>query len=284
MSWALLAYLALSPDAGPALTPESLVRPVVVAADRLEVFAKERKAVYTGNARATRDSTTINCERLTVSYSGAQEVEQVLAEGGVEVVDGDLWAKGERADFDNRTGLLVMTGEPRAKVGRAQVAGSKVRFTAGSEVLEVEEARTLFEELGQGPVPKGRVTVDARRLEVYASRNEAVWSGKARALRGPTEILAERLVAHYGEDREIRRLEATGGVEVRDQGRWAKGGRADFDNGSGVLVVTGEPEARQGPNHMRGTRVTFTVGQDALEVENARTVIRSERLPFGGKR
>jgi lipopolysaccharide export system protein LptA len=64
---------------------------------------------------------------------------------------------------------------------------------------------------------------------------------------------------------------------VRDGEKWARGDRAEFDNVRGVLVVTGNPEARQGPNFMRGTKVTFVVGKDTLEVENARTVFETER-------
>ncbi len=76
-------------------------------------------------------------------------------------------------------------------------------------------------------------------------------------------------------------------VEVVDGDRWAKGERAEFDNVAGVLEVTGSPEARQGPNTMRGTRVLFFLGRDLLQVENATTTIdtRGGKLPKlpGGK-
>lgn len=273
---------ASQPDAGSGV----LSRPVVVSADQLEVFSRDSRAVYSGHARAVRDHTTISCERITLSYSQGQEVRQVLAEGQVEVVDGELWARGDRADFDNQSGLLVMTGSPQARLGQAQVAGKRISFTTGTERVEVEEARTAFEDPAPGGAAPRRVQVDAPRLELNRRSQQAVWSGKVRARRGETRIHAARMVAHYGEDREIRRLEATGGVEVFDGERFAKGERADFDNRTGVLVMTGRPEARQGANQMRGSRVTFTLGTDTLEVTDAVTVIHSEmgapRLP-GGK-
>ena len=44
-----------------------------------------------------------------------------------------------------------------------------------------------------------------------------------------------------------------------------------------MLVVTGKPEARQGPNRMRGTKITFITGKDTLEVENATTVLQADK-------
>ena len=46
----------------------------------------------------------------------------------------------------------------------------------------------------------------------------------------------------------------------------------------GVLVVTGNPQARQNGTRLKGTRVTFFSGQEFLEVENATTIIE------GGKK
>ena len=48
-------------------------------------------------------------------------------------------------------------------------------------------------------------------------------------------------------------------------------GRGRFDNRTGVLVVTGQPQARQGNNLIRGRQVTFTVGSERLEVDQADT-------------
>jgi len=116
---------------------------------------------------------------------------------------------------------------------------------------------------------KRPVEILADKLEIAGKRNEAVWSGHVRARRGTTLLRCNRLIAHYSGQQEITRIECVGDVEAEDGDRWAKGERADFDNVAGVLVVTGSPEARQGPNHMRGTKVTFNVEQDTLEVENA---------------
>jgi lipopolysaccharide export system protein LptA len=121
------------------------------------------------------------------------------------------------------------------------------------------------------PTLKHPVAITADRLEIFGKKQQAVWSGKVKARRGETDLTCERLVAHYTKAQEITRIECTGVVEVVDGNKWAKGERAEFDNVTGVLEVTGSPEARQGPNTMRGTKVTFHVGRDVIQVENART-------------
>ena len=288
MTALLLAWLLTASDGG-SFGNVALGRPVDVRADSLQIFARENRALYSGHARATRDQAVITCDQLTVRYAQGQEVTRVEAQGHVEVVDGDRWAKGERADFDNLTGVLVVKGDPEARQKKSHVAGSKVVFTVGEDLIDVDDARTLFEDSGTGAAgakPKGkptRVAVDARRLRVFGKKNEAVWSGNVLARRGPTRIKTDRMIAHYGEDQEVTRIEAQGGVEVQDGEKWARGDHADFDNVGGLLVVTGNPLARQGNSWVKGTRVTFVVGEDRLEVEKAESLLHSH-APDGGAR
>ena len=122
---------------------------------------------------------------------------------------------------------------------------------------------------------KHPVEISADKLEILTRKNQAIWVGHVRAVRGSTSLSCERLVAHYTTAQEVTRLECTGGVEVQDGNRWARGERADFDNVAGVLVVTGSPEARQGPNRMWGSKVTFFMDSDLLQVEQARTVFET---------
>lgn len=124
------------------------------------------------------------------------------------------------------------------------------------------------------------VSVNADRLEVHGKQHQAVWTGHVVADRDTTHLICDRLVAHYDQHQEITRLECLGHVQATDGDKWAQGDRADFDNVKGVLVVTGDPQARQGQNRIRGTKVTFYVGRDLLEVENAKAIFPSkETLP-----
>ena len=252
----MIAALLLA--AGPLLS-----RPVTVTADHLEVLDRERKAVYRGHAQAVRDSTTMSCETLTVFYNDKREVEHIEADGNVETVDADRHAWGDHAVFDNATGVLVVHGSPRAQQGGRRVTGDEILFTTGIDRVEVKNAHTKDD----------ATSIDADRLVLEADRKLANWTGHVVAKKSTTTVNSPLLTAHYDEKGTVTRVEAKGGVEVRDKDRWAKGARADFDALSGRLVVTGKPEARQGNSRMYGKSVTFVQGSDVLEVENAHSFI-----------
>jgi lipopolysaccharide transport protein LptA len=240
-----------------------LSRPVEISADRLEVLDTEHKAIYRGHARAVRDTTTLSCSTLTVHYSESKEVTRIEADGDVEAIDQDRHAWGEHADFDNHTGVLKVTGSPRAQSGERKVTGEEITFTNGSDRLEVTHPHTTDAEL----------TIDADRLALEADRRVATWEGHVKAKKATTQLWAPTLLARYDDKGAITRVEARGGVEVRDKERWAKGARADYDAVAGRLTVTGKPEARQGNSRITGRSVTFVSGSDTLEVEEATSVI-----------
>ena len=240
-----------------------LSRPVTITADHLEIFDKDRKAIYQGHARAVRDATTMSCDTLTVFYTDKREVEHIEAFGNVETIEGDRHAWGDHANFDNATGVLVVHGNPHAQQGERRVTGDEIVFTTGIDRVEVKNAHTKDD----------ATQVDADKLVLEADRHIANWTGHVVAKKQTTTVIAPLLVAHYDEKGTITHVEARGGVEVRDKDRWAKGARADFDAVSGRLVVTGKPEARQGNSRLYGRSVTFVQGSDTLEVENAQSFI-----------
>lgn len=277
-SFLLAIALAAAPDAGVLLS-----RPVQVSADKLELLNKEQRANYTGHAKAIRDTTTLTCDRITVEYGADREVSRILARGNVEAVDGERWARGEEADYDNKTGTLVVRGNPQARQGKREVQGELVTIITGSDRVTVEKARTRVEDekglardggVGAGPQ---KITIDADQLVLDEQKNVAVWKGHVVAKRSDTTITAPELTALYDDGGNITRLQARGGVEATEKDRWARGQRGDYDVDKGVLVVTGQPQAKQGNNRMKGTRVTFFTGADFLEVENATTVIEVEQ-------
>lgn len=267
MTALLLSVLLAAPDAG------VFARPVQVSADKLEIFKKDDRALYSGHAKAIRDSLTLTCDTIEVFFSPRNDVERIVASGNVEAIDGDRQAWGDRAVFENATGLLTVTGSPHGKQGAREVEGEVVTFVTGTELLTVTKARTRVKE----PRDK-RVVIDADELVLHSKDNEAVWTGHVHAVKDKTVLVAPTLTATWGPDGEVNRIRARGGVEVTEGDRWARGREGDYDVPKGVLVVTGSPQARQNGTRLKGTRVTFFTGQEFLEVENATTIIE------GGKK
>ena len=272
----LALLLATTADAG------LLARPLEVSADKLELLNREGRAIYSGHAKAIRDSTTVTCETLTVFYGAGREVDRIEAAGHVDALDGDRHATGQTAAYDNHTGVLVVRGDPEGQFGARTVRGQLVTFTTGLDRVEVLKAKTVAP--NESAANGATVEIDADRLVNEGTKSTAVWTGNVRARRGPTLLKAPELTAHYDGTGVVTRVEGRGGVEATDGDKWAKGEKADYDNARGVLVVTGHPEATQGKNRMRGSKVTFVTGKDTIEVEDAVTVMQVEKKKPGALR
>jgi lipopolysaccharide export system protein LptA len=86
------------------------------------------------------------------------------------------------------------------------------------------------------------------------------------------------MTAHYNGPREVTRAECVGNVRAVDGLRRARGERADFDVPTGVLVVTGNPEARDATTHLRGSEVRMTLGSQSFEVKDATVTVETAPL------
>lgn len=134
---------------------------------------------------------------------------------------------------------------------------------------------------------KNPVNITADRFEIQGKRQEAVWSGNVKAVRGKTVLTCHRLIAHFTKSQEIRRIECVDNVVATHEDMWARGERADFDNIKGLLVVTGSPEAKKGGNRMRGQKITVDITRDVITVDKAITESETgptQLLPKGGGR
>jgi lipopolysaccharide export system protein LptA len=123
------------------------------------------------------------------------------------------------------------------------------------------------------PLKTTPIDIQADRLQVLGVERRAIWRGNVKAKRGTTDLACEQLIALLRDDQSISKLQCIGSVEVTDRDKYAKGDRADFDNLTGVLQVTGSAQAKQGPTRLYGTKVTIDVNRDRMYIENPRSVL-----------
>ena len=141
---------------------------------------------------------------------------------------------------------------------------------------------------GRKPIatPENPVFVDCDRGRMEGSSQRFVCTGHVKMVRNTTTLTCDRSIGHYvGKDAtEITRLECFGNVVAVDGERWARGDHADYDTVKEVLILTGNPEARQGTNTMRGEKVVFYVDTDLIEVERVKGVLESKGKEPGQKK
>ncbi len=118
---------------------------LAIDADLLTLEGVKNEAKWTGHVKAVKGKTTLLSPEVTATYDEQGEINRVLARGGVEVTEGDRWARGQNGDYDVPKGTLVVTGKPQARQGKTRMKGTKVTFFSGSEFLEVENAVTVIE-------------------------------------------------------------------------------------------------------------------------------------------
>jgi lipopolysaccharide export system protein LptA len=141
--------------------------PIKIDADRLDVFDREKRAVFQGNVVAVQGETTIRCTIMTVYYeqgatggspaarqptpqpaaSGADSaVKKVDCVGPVTVVAKDQVATGDNAVFDRVANIVTLTGNAAISQGPNVTRGDKVIYNVNTGIANVEggRVRALF--------------------------------------------------------------------------------------------------------------------------------------------
>ncbi|ALA16666.1 MULTISPECIES: LptA/OstA family protein [unclassified Chelatococcus] len=151
------ALLALALMAAPAFAQQESASPfgglgnskdpIKIDADRLEIFDKEQRAVFSGNVVAVQGDTTMRCSQLVVHYdqsatqgggqtggnqaaagqpAGAQaggtpaenNIKKLECAGPVTVVSKDQTATGDNATFDRQANRVFLTGKVALSQGQ----------------------------------------------------------------------------------------------------------------------------------------------------------------------
>jgi len=114
----------------PAVALETLAdrqQPLEVTSTTLEADNQAGTAVFSGDVVARQGDVTIYAGRMTIQYDNqAREVRRIVAEQDVRIVQGERLATAQRAEYDQASGEIVLTGEPRVHQGKNEVSGEKI--------------------------------------------------------------------------------------------------------------------------------------------------------------
>lgn len=149
------------------------------------------------------------------------------------------------------------------------------------------------------------VRIEAASLEVRERDKAAVFAGNVMVQQGDTTMRAKRLVVHYdleagktaseksaakaaGESvapRQIKKLEATGGVIVSTREQTATGDTGLFEMATNTVTLSGNVVLTQGPNVLRGERLTVDLNSGVSRIEAGKGTGRVQGLflPGGDK-
>jgi lipopolysaccharide export system protein LptA len=103
------------------------------------------------------------------------------------------------------------------------------------------------------------VDVGADRIEVQDRSNRAIFSGNVVVRQGNMTMNAARLIVVYAgsQNVQIQRLEASGGVTMRNPTETARSSFAIYDVPRRIVTMIGGVTLDQGTNHVQGPRLVL---------------------------
>lgn len=152
---------AFSAKARDSLKKEQGKNPIEIKAEKLRSENEGKKFIFSGNVLSTWGDLIIKSDILEV-YSNpktktsrkkatddvsqaSQDLDKIIAIGNVDITKGDRRAKGDRADYNNKKQVIVITGEPNAIAweGENIIRGKKMTFILEKDLFMVEEGVIL---------------------------------------------------------------------------------------------------------------------------------------------
>lgn len=134
--------------------------PIKIDADRLDVFDKDSKAVYSGNVVAVQTDTTVRCASMIIFYTGRGQsgakgaaktpaadkpdgqgensIKKIECTGPVTVVSKTQTATGNHATFDREANTVIMTGNVALADGPNITRGEKLVYNTETGIANVE--------------------------------------------------------------------------------------------------------------------------------------------------
>jgi lipopolysaccharide export system protein LptA len=131
------------------------------------------------------------------------------------------------------------------------------------------------------------VKIQADKLEVRDKDKVATFTGNVHVTQGDTEMRSKVLVVFYedngkpttaaakvaqsgsGDQQQIRRIEATGGVKVTQKDQNAEGDKGTFDMQANTVTLTGNVIVTKGKDVVRGQRLVVDLNTGVSRVESA---------------
>ena len=160
------------------------------------------------------------------------------------------------------------SGPPNALQGFSVNRDKPIRITSTSLEVRDKEKRATF--IGNVLVAQGDTTMKSKTLDVFYDGDTDGTDGKAAAAAqtGP------------GEQTQIRRLEAKGGVVVSQKDQTATGETGVFEMRTNTVTLNGNVVITQGPQVIRGERLTVDLTSGVSHLEgSARAPVQALFLP-----
>lgn len=152
--------------------------PIKIDANKLDVFDKEGRAVFSGDVVAVQGESTMKCTIMTVFYEQNREggsqpsaaaqaqgpsesaIKKIDCKGPVTIVSKTQVATGDNATFDRGANKILLNGNAALSDGPNVTRGERVVYDINTGVASIDtkpggRVRALFVPGSGGPAPTG---------------------------------------------------------------------------------------------------------------------------------
>ncbi|MCI4626686.1 MAG: lipopolysaccharide transport periplasmic protein LptA [Candidatus Magnetoovum sp. WYHC-5] len=171
--------------------------------------------------------------------------------------------------------ILIVNPEGKYAIC-AEVAGANDNGTSNTAPVQKEKKtkRDLKDSLkGDKNEP---LVITSNTLVADNMNNMATFSGNVQATRGDIAFYADTMVVNYDAGGNITQIDAHGNIKLTRQKKTLVSSRAIYNTTKEQLIFTGNPEARDGKNVIKGTKMTYYVKEDRSVVENSKVFLVNE--------
>ncbi|HEU6441683.1 MAG TPA: LptA/OstA family protein [Microvirga sp.] len=153
--------------------------PIKIDANKLDVFDKEGRAVFSGDVVAVQGESTMKCTAMTVFYEqqnredgaaqpaattaqgpGESAIKRIECKGPVTIVSRTQVATGDNATFDRDANKILLNGNAALSDGPNVTRGERVVYDINTGVASIDtkpggRVRALFVPGNGNPAPTG---------------------------------------------------------------------------------------------------------------------------------
>lgn len=130
-------------------TAKNAPLPVNVTANEMEIFDAEKKAIFRGSVDATRGTTNLRADSLTVTYSEVKQPDgsaktdatDLDAQGNVTITTPKETITGDWAKFNPQTNKLVVGGNVKLVQGATVLTGKELRADLNTDKIQMSGGR-----------------------------------------------------------------------------------------------------------------------------------------------
>lgn len=120
------------------------------------------------------------------------------------------------------------------------------------------------------------LVITSKKLITDNFKNNATFSGGVKATRGDIVFTANTMIVSYDDKGNIVKIDAHGNVKLTRQTKVLTAGRAVYYTKKEQVVFTGSPQAKDGRNLIKGSKMTYYIKEDRSVVENSKVFLVNE--------